>query len=190
MTHQEQMLSKANVYVMPAIDDYLATRCLLLNSIFVGLTLAHEAVEKLMKGLLILEGVKIPKSCHEVNTLSELLIKKDKTKYKFLNKNKDFIKHLDQNYAWRYYDGDVKKRSKKRGISELNPIDKLWIALYDRYIEFIPDKYKPGNYLAGYLFAPDIQKFANWSEILKTDNRALEKKTDWQDSFIRWYSGK
>ena len=66
MTPQEKIISEANKYVMPSIEDYLGARCLLLNNIFVGLTLAHEAVEKLMKAVLILEGVKFPKGCHKL----------------------------------------------------------------------------------------------------------------------------
>ena len=74
MTDREKIISEANKYVMPAVDDYLGARCLLLNNIFVGLTLAHEAVEKLIKALLILEKIKIPKSCHGISTLAKLLI--------------------------------------------------------------------------------------------------------------------
>ena len=182
-------LSEAAHYVMPAIDDYLATRCLLLNSVFVGLITAHEAVEKLMKALLILEEQKIPKSCHKLTLLAKLLFEKDKVKYNFLKKKArmHFIEHLDQNYGWRYYDGNFKKRSKSRGISELHPIDNLWITLYECYMGFLPEEIKFANYLASHLFAPNMKNYLNWSELLTTDNRTLNKKKDWEENFNKWY---
>ncbi|OGG55041.1 hypothetical protein A3D62_02060 [Candidatus Kaiserbacteria bacterium RIFCSPHIGHO2_02_FULL_49_11] len=193
MTPQEQVNSEANKYVMPAVEDYLATRCLLLNNIFVGLILAHEAIEKIMKALLVLESVNIPKSCHDLNKLSKLLSDKNSTKYEFLKKEIKFIDRLDTHYAWRYYDGNINKRSKTKSPTELHPIDKLWIALYECYMNFLPEKWKFSNYLIANLFAPEIQKHTTWSQLLSINNRALKNKTkNWKDGFDAWYrpSGK
>lgn len=66
--------ARAALYMMPAVQDYLATRCLLLSNIFPGLTMAHEAIEKEIKTLLIMEGVSFPKSCHILPKLGILLI--------------------------------------------------------------------------------------------------------------------
>src|SRR3989338_7698952 len=102
MTGQAKTIREANKYVMSAVEDYLGARCLLLNNVFVGLTLAHEAVEKMMKAILILENIKFQK-LHDLEKLTDLLLKNNSEKYKFLKDQKDFVKRLDQHYGWRYY---------------------------------------------------------------------------------------
>src|SRR3989344_3113185 len=73
MTPEEKLAGEAVKYSMPAIEDYMATRCLLLSGLFVGLTLAHEATEKIMKSLLIIEKTAFPQSCHDLTTLAVYL---------------------------------------------------------------------------------------------------------------------
>lgn len=177
MTEQEKIISEANTYVMPSVEDYLGTRCLLLNNIFVGLTLGHEAIEKLMKALLILENRKPPRS-HNLEKLSELLLKKNSLKYVILNKQKEFIKRLDQHYGWRYYDGDITKRSKSKSMGDLQPLDNLWIALHEIYADFIPENSRYRTYLFAYLFDKNIAASLNWSEMLRENNSAIEDKHD------------
>jgi len=191
MTTQQKILSDANKYVMPAVDDYLAARCLLLNNIFVGLTLGHEAIEKLMKALLILEEVEFPQKCHELPTLTKLLAGKDSIKYKFLSSNRKFMDRLDKHYAWRYYDGDIKKRSKTKSPTELHPIDSVWIKLHECYMDFLPKNYKFGTYLISYLFTPGIREHTNWPQFLLMDNRALKGSvSDWKKGFIKLMSAR
>ncbi len=191
MNSQEKIVSEANKYVMPAVEDYLATRCLLLNNIFVGLTLAHEGVEKLMKALLIIEDVKFPKNCHELSKLAKLLLNKNSIKYEFLNNNFKFIDRLDKHYAWRYYDGDANKRSKSKSSSELHPTDTLWILLYECYMDFLPNEHKFRTYLISYLFAPMMQEYTSWPHWLLTDNRAIKYRVvNWKEEFTKWYTSK
>src|SRR3989344_2367416 len=151
MTPEEKLAGEAVKYSMPAIEDYMATRCLLLSGLFVGLTLAHEATEKIMKSLLIIEKTAFPKSCHDLTTLAELLIKKDAGRYGFLNKEKKFLERLDKHYGWRYHDGDITKRSKTKSASELHPVDNLWMLLYERYLGVLPDRKQSTDLLSGLL---------------------------------------
>lgn len=160
---------------MPAVDDYLGARCLLLNNIFVGLTLAHEAVEKLMKAILILENIK-PQQSHSLEKLSGLLLKKNSEKYKLLNDQMEFIKRLDQHYGWRYHDGDITKRSQSKSPKDLCPFDALWIALYELYASFLPKEFQFYTYLYVFLFNERLKEYTNWSEILKENNKALKDK--------------
>ena len=184
MTPEEKLLNKASIYVMPALEDYLGARCLLLNNVFVGLTLAHEAVEKLMKSLLILEKIQIPHSCHKITELKNLLVIGYPKKYSFLNDAKEFIDRLDKHYNWRYYDGDPRKRSQNRSPEDLQPTDNLWIRLYECYISFIPQIFRYRNYLNSYLFNSDIKEYTLWSEWLIRDNRAVaEKLVDWEREY-------
>ncbi len=189
MTEKEKTISEGNKYVMPAVDDYLAARCLLLNNIFVGLTLAHEAVEKLMKALLILEDIKIPKSCHDTAVLAKLLSSKDSVKYGLLNDNAKFIELLDQHYAWRYYDGDMTKRSQSKSPEDLHPLDTLWIALYELYTSFLPKEFQFRTYLYAYLFDEKLKEATNWSEVLLENNRALADKVSlWEAEYKKIFS--
>jgi hypothetical protein len=177
-------LSDANKYVMPSVDDYLATRCLLLNGIFVGLTTGHEAIEKILKATLISEDIDIPKSCHEINKLAGLLIKKDLTRYSFLQNNVEFIGRLDKHYGWRYYDGDPQQRSQSKSTSELQPIDGLYVALYENYMNLAPEEFRFRDYLTNYLFGQEIKKHTTWSVWLLTDNNALHDKiVNWENQF-------
>lgn len=175
---------------MPALEDYLAARCLLLNNIFTGLTLAHEAVEKLMKSLLILENIKFPKRCHNLPKLENLLFTGDAQKYKFLNDNFKFIHRLDEHYGWRYYD-DISKRSRSKSPTELHPVDTLFIKLYECYMDFLPTESKFGSYLLGYLFAPAIREHTSWPHWLLADNRALKSRVaNWEKKFMEWHTDK
>jgi HEPN domain-containing protein len=189
MTTQEKVISDANKYVMPTLEDYLGARCLLLNNVFVGLTLGHEAVEKLTKALLILENIKIPKSCHELSRLTKLLSDRNAKKYKFLKDYKKFIDHLEKHYAWRYYDGDIKKRSKTKSPTELHPIDSIYVKLYECYMDFLPENYKFGTYLLFYLFSPEIQEYTKWSQFLLINNKALKARVpEWEKEFTKLMS--
>jgi len=173
MTEQEKIISEANKYVMPAVDDYLGARCLLLNNIFVGLTLAHEAVEKLMKALLVLEGA-APGKSHSLAKLAELLIQKDSRKYKFLNGQREFTRRLDQHYSWRYYDSDITKRSQSRSAEDLYLFDVLWIALHKLYMDFLPEDVRFRTIFLCYLLDEKLKGYTDWGKILQADNQAIE----------------
>jgi len=188
MTDREKIISEANKYVMPAVDDYLGARCLLLNNIFVGLTLAHEAVEKLIKALLILEKIKIPKSCHGISTLAKLLINKEVNKYKTLSDNTEFIRRLDLHYGWRYYDGNLTKRSQTKSPEDLYPFDALWVTLYKIYMDHLPQDYRFRTYLLSFLLDERLNKYTNWGNILIENNKAIEEdlevwRSEWDKIF-------
>lgn len=190
MSPKEKIISEANKYVMPAVDDYLGARCLLLNNIFVGLTLAHEAVEKLMKALLILENIK-PQRFHILEKLSGLLIKNNSEKYRFLNDQIEFIKRLDQHYGWRYYDGDITKRSQSESPEDLHPFDSLWIFLYEIYTDFLPEEYQYRTYLYAFLFDERINEATGWSDILTENNKALHSKLNlWKTEYKKIFNKK
>ena len=178
MMEQEKIISEANKYVMPAVDDYLGARCLLLNNIFVGLTLAHEAVEKLIKALLVLEKIEIPKSCHKLSTLAKLLINRDASKYKILNNNTKFIHQLDLHYGWRYYNGDLTKRSQTKSPEDLHPFDILWVTLYKIYMGYLPQDYRFRTYLLSFLLDERLNEYTNWGNILIENNKAIEEDLD------------
>lgn len=189
MVTPQSILSKANNYMMPSVEDYLAARCLLLSNIFVGLTLGHEAVEKVMKALLILEDVVYPKSCHKLVTLAKLLVDKNSVKYEFLCHETEFIGRLEKHYAWRYYDGKPKERSQNKSPSELHEIDSVYLVLYKCYVDFLPKEHKFGNFLASYLFAPGLIEYTNWAELLLADNEVLKGCVrEWEKEFIKWYT--
>lgn len=190
MTPEEKIISEANKYVMPAVEDYLGARCLLLNNIFVGLTLAHEAVEKLMKALLILENIR-PQKSHSLERLFGLLLKKNSSKYELLNDQQEFIKRLDQHYGWRYYDGDITKRSQSKSPEDLQPLDDVWIALHENYTDFLPEIFRYRTYLFAYLFDKNIASRLNWSEILMENNNAVENKVDmWREEYEKIFNKK
>ena len=188
MTGQAKTISEANKYVMSAVEDYLGARCLLLNNVFVGLTLAHEAVEKMMKAILILENIKFQK-LHDLEKLTDLLLKNNSEKYKFLKDQKDFVKRLDQHYSWRYYDGDITKRSQNKSPEDLNPLDVLWVALYEQYTKFIPKTFQYHTYLCAYLFNKNLKEYLNWGKILRKSNNALRGKLGlWECEYKKIFS--
>lgn len=188
MTSQEKIISEANKYVMPAVEDYLGARCLLLNGIFVGLTLAHEATEKLMKAILILESINFSKS-HELKKLIDLLLKKNSEKYGFLNDQSEFIERLDRHYGWRYYDNNVTKRSQSKSPEDLHPLDNLWTALHEIYTGFLPEEFRFRTYIFTYLFDQNLAGYVNWGAILKENNMALENKIDlWEKEYRKIFS--
>lgn len=176
MTLKEKKLSEAAKFEMPATDDYLAARCLLLNNIFVGLTLAHEAIEKLLKAIITLElTVQIPKGNkgHDLKYLSNSLLQKSVKKYSLLKGG--FINKLDLHYGWRYYD-NIQNRSQNRSTEDLSKLDKLWVALFDKYLKILPRNYRNRRYFHSYLFEKTIQQYTNWPQILIKNNCVLSRK--------------
>lgn len=185
----DKVIGEANKYVMPAVQDYLAARCLLLNKIFVGLVIAHEAVEKQLKAILILEKVTMPQKCHDVSNLAALLIKKDSNKYYFLADQTDFLARLNLHYGWRYYDGDISKRSQSMSCEDLDPFDALWLALYECYTNFLPEEFRFRTYLLPYLFDENMLQFTNWDKWLLENNKVLVEKVEiWRVGYNKIFS--
>lgn len=186
----DKVIGVANKYMMPAVQDYLAARCLLLNNIIpVGLIIAHEAVEKQLKAILTLEEVMMPKKCHDVSSLAGLLIEKNSTKYSFLKDQSDFLTRLHLHYGWRYYDGDISKRSQNISPEDLDPLDELWIALYEGYTNFLPEEFRFRTYLLPYLFDKGMLQVTNWDEWLLQNNKALEGKVEtWREGYNKIFA--
>lgn len=184
---------KANDYVMPAIDDYFATRILLLAGLLRrGLIDGHESIEKMLKAVIMGNELKFPKKCHSLETLSEILIK-NKINTQFLSKQKKFLKRLDKHYEWRYYDGEFSDRSNNQSTSELIPIDELFISLYESWLFILPDKGEGhGGYLMFYIYTEPViirPYLTSYHEILMLENQAIKKRfKKWSKLYSQWYA--
>ncbi len=114
-------------------EDYISSRCLLLNNLLTGLTLSSQAIEKILKSFILLEdGVSTKlkgKDLHNPFKLKEEL--KNKRDYR-LDKFDNLLKKLYGHYQSRYFDN--KDSSKVKSTDELNDVDELWIYL----IKIIP----------------------------------------------------
>lgn len=150
--HREQVreFARKNQYAMLMAHDatqyYIAARCCLLNRLFVGLTLAAEAVERLLKGFIYLEtGQKLNvkgKDAHNPFALKEQL--KRARDYK-LDKYDDLLKRLYSYFQDRYYDNP--NRSMKKSTGELIEIDELWSKLIDLLPMPEELKFRSGTYV-------------------------------------------
>ena len=147
---QAREFAHKNQYAMLMVHDatqyYIAARCCLLNHLFVGLTLAAEAIERLLKGFIYLEtghkpGIK-RKDAHNPFMLKEQLKKVNDCK---LDQYDDLLKRLYSYFQDRYYDNP--DRSMKKSTGELIEIDELWSMLID--LLPMPDelKFRSGTYV-------------------------------------------
>lgn len=152
---------------MKASDDYLAARCLIMNALFSGFTLASQAVEKLLRALIYLEtGKKIKNKeiFHDPFQLKEV-IRIDSPKFD------KTLKKLADHYSSRYHDGKIKYDTNGASTEELDDIDNIWVFLIKKLP--LPNEVKFRSAFFGYLFEGNAKLlFGRWAIL---NNKALEK---------------
>jgi len=129
------------------IDDYIASRCLLINCLFTGLVLAAQAVEKYLKGYILFfeKDFRPKKSLHHILTLADEL----QSYQDFgLSEYKPLFERLERHYETRYPDNP--NQSTYMGTEELDEIDSFIIHLNDSLPA--PDEIKYGFGLYRKLF--------------------------------------
>jgi len=134
--------SYATMRFMEAGDDYVAARCLILNTLFPGFPLFSVSVEKMLKAMFYLETgteVKFKKATDRHNPL---LIKRELSKHRDFNLDKfdDLFARLYGHYQWRYYEN--KDKSRGMGTGELKEFDALWWELFENLQVPIEIKYR------------------------------------------------
>lgn len=143
----------ATMRFMEAGDDYVASRCLILNMFSSGFPLFSLSVEKMLKAMFYLETgteVKFNKSSDRHNPF---LIKKELSKHKDfgLDKYDDLLLRLYGHYQWRYYEN--KNKTQSRDTNELKEFDALWFELFQKMPMPIEVKYR--NAFTSKLFEED-----------------------------------
>ncbi|MFH1308713.1 MAG: hypothetical protein ABIH51_01735 [Patescibacteria group bacterium] len=158
---------------MSASDDYVVSRCCILNGLFVGFILACQAIKKLLKAFIYLETEEETKLTgsdkHNPFKLKEQL---QKVKKYELDKFDSLLKKLHDHYQSRYYDNKVSGRG--ASSSELDTIDELWVCLIEALPT--PNEVKYRSKFFADLFDEDSRKY--WSNYYWTEknNKALAKK--------------
>lgn len=143
----------ANMRFFGATEDYTAARCCILNGLFVGFTLASQAIEKLLKAIIFLETGKGMKTQHNPYELKEKL---KKIKDYDLDSFDIMLKKLYDHYLARYYENDPKVHadgSSGASSEELVLIDELWFTLVEKLP--MPDEVKYRMMLFANLFEPN-----------------------------------
>ena len=169
-----ERLQEASQYEVAATYDYLSARCLLLNGVFNGQILGHEALEKLLKATicLVLPSVKIPKygyKGHDLKILSGFLVGHHE-RFDFLKDG--YVAELDTHYMWRYYD-NFEKASKIRHTSDIHKIDRLWVQIFMEYFALLPKRSREGDFFLFNLLNHRTPLSERWSRLLLQDNVAV-----------------
>jgi len=163
---------------MSASDDYIASRCCILNGLFSGFVLACQAIEKILKVFVYLETrekTKLTKNDkHNPFKLKEEL---QKVKKYGLDKFDGLLQKLYDHYQCRYYDNEVSGQG--ASSSELDTIDELWVYLVE--ILPIPDEVKYRLKFFTDLFNENSKKYGTnyWAE---KNNKALAEKIQEMES--------
>ncbi len=157
-----------------AADDYVSSRCLILNVLFTGFVSYSYSIEKFLKAIIFLETGKETtlKNQNKHNTYllkQELHAKKDYG----LNKYDDLLKKLFGHFQHRYFDN--KYTGEFLGTGELDRLDELWIHLFEN-IPF-PTEVKYRLIIPTHFFEENALKFFPHYRLWATrDNKALEGK--------------
>lgn len=147
----------ATTMLMEAGKDYVASRCLILNTLSSGFPLFSLSVEKMLKAMFYLTtGTKVDfKNKRDLH--NPFLIKKELTKYRDfgLDKHDELLKSIYGHYQSRYFDnGD---RSKSKNMNELKEFDNLWYELFQKIDLPLEIKYR--NHFASCLLEKDDSRF-------------------------------
>jgi hypothetical protein len=127
--------ARANQYstmmFMSAGDDYAASRCLILNVLWVGFGLFSQSIEKLLKACIFLEtdsktALKGQKRHHPFELKQELQSKVDYG----LDKYDPVLQTLYGHFQRRYFDNA--DQSSRASSADLDQFDELWIHLLDQ----------------------------------------------------------
>jgi hypothetical protein len=159
-------------------DDYVASRCCILNGLFPGFVLACQAIEKLLKAFIYLETGNQPGHEHNPFKLKEGL---QEIQDYGLNKFDDLLKKLYDHYQDRYYDN---KTSGKGALSsELNAVDELWVYLIK--LLPMPDEVKYRLRFFAELFDENSRKYWRFYEWAIKANKALSSNIDTMEGRYR-----
>jgi len=143
----------ANMRFFNATEDYTAARCCILNGLFVGFTLASQAIEKLLKAIIFLETGEEMKTWHNPYDLKEKL---KKIKDYNLDGFDLTLKKLYDHYLSRYHEDSRQTHadgSSGASSEELNLIDELWFTLAEKLP--MPDEVKYRMIFFANLFEPN-----------------------------------
>jgi HEPN domain-containing protein len=147
----------AMLFIRQATEDYISSRCLILNGFLTGLTLAAQSVEKYLKGFLLLKDNTV--SPHRLRHNFVDLFGKLKTisNYQW-DPYDNLISRLKGHYQSRYPDNPDK--SMRMSGSELVEIDLLILDLNEQMP--LPDevKYRSGLYV---VIAESLFPYAQWA---------------------------
>lgn len=152
-----------------ASNDYIASRCCILNALFPGFILACQAIEKLLKAFIFLETTEQLKDGHNPFELKKKL---QKIKNYGLSKFDDLLKKLYDHYQSRYYDNKIS--GKGASSSELKEIDELWVYLIE--LLPIPDEVKYRLSFFSELLEENSRKYWRFYEWATKNNQALAPK--------------
>ncbi len=156
-----------------ASDDYIASRCCILNGLSSGFVLACQAIEKILKSFIYLEtGEETKLKGNDKHNPFKLKEELSKVKNYKLDKFDTFLKKLFDHYQCRYYNN--RTPGKGSCSSELYEIDKLWVYLTE--VLPIPDEVKYRLNFFAELFDENSKKYwlnYYWAE---KNNKALTKK--------------
>jgi len=154
--------------IFVATGDYIAARCCILNALFPGFVLASQAIEKLLKALIYLDGGGETKG-HNPFDLKEKL--KGLKNYN-LDKYDGTLKKLYDHYQSRYHDNKTTGQGASR--EELPELDALWLDLIEKLP--VPDEAK--YRIAFFNFLIDPNPYWRNDYWLKSENKALAPKMD------------
>lgn len=133
----------ALLMIHQAVEDYMSARCLLLNGFFPGLVFSAQAVEKYLKGYLLLVNNKAntKKSWHKMMQIKNEI---QSTKDFGLDKYNSLIERLEKHYLTRYPDN--KDASKFKSTGEILEIDEFIFHLNENLPIPVEVKYRTGLY--------------------------------------------
>lgn len=133
--YQQHALQDAGGFFFIAAEDYVGARCLILNALASGFPLAAQAIEKLLKAALCMDGIKPSRSHSTAHLLAELA--KSSARYR-LDEYRDLCGRLDEYYRRRYHDNS---RENYGATSEdLAHIDRIWFHIVTELP--LPDEFK------------------------------------------------
>lgn len=123
-------------------DDYVASRCLILNILFFsGFPLFSQSIEKILKAYIHLETGQ-PTKLRGMERHNPYLLKEELQQYKdySLNQYDAILQKLYGHYQQRYHDNSDK--STGMGGNELDGFDELWMYLFEAIPFPIQMKYR------------------------------------------------
>ena len=124
LTNEESMNfsrehSEAMLLSMQAIEDYVSARCCIFNNLFTGLTIASQAIEKMLKAIIYMETKqKFEVKGNDRHKPFKLKEELKQAKDYNLDRFDDLLKRLYGYYQARYPDNDDK--NKQLLLSDIN----------------------------------------------------------------------
>jgi hypothetical protein len=173
-----QAYARANQYAtmmfFSAGDDYVASRCLILNALGAGFGLFAQSVEKLLKACIFLETGNKTKlkglDKHDPYKLKqELQAKADYS----LDKYDNCLKNLFGHFQRRYFDN--KDQSKGASSTELEEFDELWLCLLDKIPIPVEVKYRL-KFLADLFDEVSLEHLPSYRYWATLNNKAIAGK--------------